>query len=442
MNLTLPRSPSDPRSSMPLPALLQNRQSGSPCPGANGAQIGTLRPYNVLCGSRLAGREIGGQQTTSLGDCADLCNDHAGPRCDGVVYQSNGHCVLMAAINKGATTLDAGADSAIAAGMLQKPSSSCGTLGSGSIQYANGMMFQITCGKVMSGNDFEVQFQISFEDCMRACAKDNRCGGISFEASQSFGFKNCYLKTPFSRNSAQILDQPSIDTARLVRKSNGNTNNGQVNPPPGAAPPPQTTQVELTRTIVTSATATIAITTTAAGLATGPGVSTVPLAQTKTLTTLVATTIFAKESSGVVGGGKTQGSLAPGSANSATDPSVGEVSDGSSSTLKIALPIAGAVAFLGLVAFAVFFFCRRRKRRQRLGGQSEKGWLDLGDGREAGPMGRPRTAESGLIRRDTTISTSEVRNSQNGLKQNRVSMHSYGDPGIPPEFEGPHAVTK
>ncbi|KAK6840409.1 hypothetical protein PG995_016163 [Apiospora arundinis] len=320
---------------------------------------------------------------------------------------------------KGATTLDASADSAIAAGTLQKPSSSCDSLGSGTMQSANGMIFQITCKKVMSGNDFEVQFQMSFEECMRACAKDTRCGGVSFEASQSFGFKNCYLKTPFSRNNAQILDQPGIDTARLVQKGNNgnfNNNNGQASPPPAAAPP-QTTLVEITRTIVNTSPATIAITTTAADLSTGAGIATVPLAQTKTLTTLVATTIFAKES--------------------------GEATDSSPSTLQIALPVAGAVAFLGLVGFAVFFFCRRRRRqKQRLGGQTEKGWLDLGDGRDGAQVSRPATAGSGMIRRDTTISTSEVRTSQNGLKQNRVSLRSYGDPGIPPEFEGPHAVTK
>ncbi|KAK8013962.1 hypothetical protein PG990_007258 [Apiospora arundinis] len=444
MNSTLQHSNPETHSSMPLPVLLQHRQSGSPCPGANGGQIGTLRTYNVLCGSRLAGKEIGGQQTASLGDCVDLCNDHAGPRCDGVVYQSNGRCVLQASINKGATTLDASADSAIAAGTIQKPSSSCDSLGSGTMQSANGMIFQITCKKVMSGNDFEVQFQMSFEECMRACAKDTRCGGVSFEASQSFGFKNCYLKTPFSRSNAQILDQPGIDTARLVQKGNNgnlNNNNGQANPPPAAAPP-QTTLVEITRTIVNTSPATIAITTTAADLSTGAGIATVPLAQTKTLTTLVATTIFAKESGGVVSGGKTQGSFSPGSAES-TDPSTGEATDSSPSTLQIALPVAGSVAFLGLVGFAVFFFCRRRRRqRQRLGGQTEKGWLDLGDGRDGAQMSRPATAGSGMIRRDTTISTSEVRTSQNGLKQNRVSLRSYGDPGIPPEFEGPHAVTK
>ncbi|KAK7942567.1 uncharacterized protein PG986_011680 [Apiospora aurea] len=423
---------------MPLPALLEHRQSGSPCPGANGGQIGTLRQYNVLCGSRLAGKEIGGQQTASLGDCVDLCNDHAGPRCDGVVYQSNGHCVLQAGINKGATTLDAGADSAIAAGMLQKPSSSCAALGSGTIQSANGVNFQITCRKVMSGNDFEVQFQMSFEDCMRACAKDGRCGGVSFEASQSFGFKNCYLKTPFSATSNQILDQPSIDTARLTgQQGNGNGNdNGQANQPP-PLPPPQTTMMEVTKTIVTSAPATIAITTTGTDLATGGGIATVPGDQTRTLTTLVATTITAKPIQSGGASGKTQGSLAPGSsaAGEATDSS--EEAD-VSSMLQIAGPVAGAVAFLGIVGFAIFFFCRRRRRRRgqrQRHPRGEKGrWADLGDGREDGG--------SSIWRDTTTTATTEVRDSRNGLKLNRVSTHAYGDPGIPCEFEGPHALTK
>ncbi|KAK8068904.1 hypothetical protein PG994_005520 [Apiospora phragmitis] len=433
---------------MPLPALLKNRQSGSPCPSANGGQIGTLRTYNVLCGSRLAGKEIGGQQTESLGDCVDLCNDHAGPRCDGVVYQSNGHCILQASINKSATTLDAGADSAIVAGMLQKPSSSCDTLGSGSVQSANGMNFQISCNKVVSGNDFEVQFQMSFEDCMRVCAKDQRCGGVSFEARQSFGFKNCYLKSPFSATSNQILDQPSIDTARLLTQDgndNPNNNNGQANRPPPAASPPKTTLVEVTMTIVTSAPATIVIMTTAADLSTGAGVATVPLPETKTLTTLSATTRSAKPASEsgapATAGGKAQGSLAPGS----TDPA--EAPD-APSMMKIAGPVAGGVAFLGLVAVAIFFFCRRRRQRQtkrRVGGHAEKGgWVGLGDGRqdEGGPLARPETASSGKIRRNTTISMSEVRDSQNGLKLHRMSTHAYGDPGIPAGFEGPHAVKR
>ncbi|KAK8044462.1 hypothetical protein PG993_004486 [Apiospora rasikravindrae] len=374
MNSTAQPATVDTRPSMPLPVLLENRQAGSPCPGANGGQIGTLRMYNVLCGSRLVGKEIGGQQTASLGDCVDLCNDHAGPRCDGVVYQTNGHCILQADINKSATTLDAGADSAIAAGMIQKPSSSCETLGSGSIQSANGVNFQITCQKVMSGNDFEVQFQMSFEDCMRACAKDSRCGGVSFEANQSFGFKNCYLKTPFSPTSNQILDQASIDTARLTRQrsngnGNGNQNNQNNNGQANLLRPPETTMVEVTKTIVTSAPATIAITTT------GAGVATVPLVQTRTLTTLVATTITAKpvQSGGAAtAGGKTQGSLAPGSAaGEATDPSEGT---DMASMMQIAGPVAGAVAFLGIVGFLIFFFCRRRRRRQgRLRGKRAVG---------------------------------------------------------------------
>lgn len=429
----------DQRSPMPLPALLENRQSGSPCPGGNGGQIGTLRAYNVLCGSRLAGKEIGGQQTASLGDCVDLCNDHAGPRCDGVVWQANGRCVLQAAINKGATTLDGGADSAIAAGVLQKPSSSCDTLGSGSTQSALGMTFRITCNKVMSGNDMEVQFQLSFEDCMRACAKDLRCGGVSFEASQSFGFKNCYLKTPFSATSNQILDQPSIDTARLITQ-NGN---GQANqPPPAVALPPQTTLVEVTRTIVESAPATIAITTTAANLSTGAGLSTVGLPLTRTLTTLVATTITANPASG---GGTTQVSLAPGGSgetSEALDP------DSTASMMMIAGPVAGGVAFVGLVGLSLFF-CRRRRRqgqRRRGGGHAKKGgsWLGLGDGgRDDIPATRSATSDSGMIRRHTTVTnTSEFRDSQNGLNLNRVLTHAYGEVGIPVEFEGPHAITK
>ncbi|KAK7931247.1 hypothetical protein PG985_001959 [Apiospora marii] len=435
-----------------MPALLENRQSGSPCPGANGGQIGTLRQYNVLCGSRLVGKEIGEQQTASLGDCVDLCTDHAGPRCDGVVYQTNGRCILQAAINKGATTLAAGADSAIAAGMLQKPSSSCDALGTGTTQSANGLRFQITCKKVMNGNDFDVQFQMSFEDCMRACAKNPRCGGASFEASQSFGFKNCYLKTAFSATSNQILDQPGIDTARLIVQNGnaggGNGNgNGQVNQPPPpvvASPPPQTTLLEVTRTIVTSAPTTIAITTTASDLSTGPGVTTVPLAQTQTLTTLVATTITARPApeSGSSAGGTTQGSLAP----SKSEPS--EISDPDSATsmLMIAGPVAGAVAFVGLVGIALFFFCRHRRRRKQRRGGPEKdgsGWLGLGDGgRDDLPTTRSATPSSGMIRRDTTVITSEFRDSQNGLKLNRVSTHAYGEVGIPAGFEGPHAVTK
>ena len=434
---------------MPLPAApLQNRQSGSPCPGANGGQIGTLRQYNVLCGSRLAGKEIGGQQTESLGDCVDLCTDHAGPRCDGVVYQaSTGRCSLQAAINKGATTLAAGADSAIAAGTLQKPSSSCAALGSGTTQFANGLPFQITCKKVLNGNDFEVQFQMSFEDCMRACAKDPRCGGASFEASQSFGFKNCYLKTPFSAASNQILDQPGVDTARLLTRNNvgggngGGNGNGQANQPA----PPQTTLVGVTKTIVTSAPTTIAITTTAADLSTGAGIATVPLGLTRTLTTLVATTVTARPAldSGAVGR-TSQGSPAPGG----SEPSEVSDPDSMSSMMRIAGPVAGAVAFVVLLGLALFFFCRRRRKQQQQqqqqGGGTEKGrrgWRGLGEGSEDLPAARSGTASSGTIRRDTMVTT-EFRDSQNGLKLNRVSTHAYGEGGIPAGFEGPHAITK
>jgi hypothetical protein len=120
-------------------------------------------------------------------------------------------CIFKTGVS--ATNMQAvtGADSAIGILPNPPPTSGCSSLGTGKIELVQAKNFNLQCGQIFSGNDVEQQFQPTFDACLNACAGLSTCGGISFDATQSQGFKNCYLKASVS--SGGLLAKAGVDSA-------------------------------------------------------------------------------------------------------------------------------------------------------------------------------------------------------------------------------------
>lgn len=74
--------------------------------------------------------------------------------------------------------------------------------------------FNLQCGQVFNGNDIEQQFQPTFDACLNACAATSACGGVSYDVQQSQGFKNCFLKTTVTTGG--LLQKAGVDSALMT----------------------------------------------------------------------------------------------------------------------------------------------------------------------------------------------------------------------------------
>ncbi|KAL2015688.1 hypothetical protein VTK56DRAFT_5023 [Thermocarpiscus australiensis] len=72
----------------------------------------------------------------------------------------------------------------------------CGT------QQVLGTSFESMCGIIIAGNDIGQDFAPTFQDRLARCASTSGCAGLSFDPSQTLGFKNWYLKTAVANSIA------------------------------------------------------------------------------------------------------------------------------------------------------------------------------------------------------------------------------------------------
>lgn len=353
----------------------------------------------------------------------------------------------------------AGADSAIGVLPDPPPTSRCNSLGTGMIQLVAAKTFSLQCGQIFAGNDIEQQFQSSFAGCLDACAAAPACGGVSFDANQSQGFKNCYLKTRVSTGG--LLARAGVDSAFAV------TNNAAV------VTSPSTTFLPASSTHSSSASS-----------SSSSGQSAFP-AQSTVLSSGLGLLAETTSSTSVPGAGIT------------TPPAAEEV--GSPSNAWIAAPVIGSLAavalVLGLVAllsrrnrgrhFPIRFLARWRERYlpRPQTSSSNGGKITDEEATRAGSAMSSRGLASattggsrnsilvtGIVSKDIEVlaegdgksragdddptsglgleldeivgrrGASGPRDSQNGLKLNGLSIRSTAEeivPGIPLEFAGP-----
>ncbi|KAK3687719.1 hypothetical protein B0T22DRAFT_378440 [Podospora appendiculata] len=240
---------------------IDRRQDPSaPCPGGNGTQLGTVQQFTVLCNTNIDGDVIHREDSFSFLTCVDLCSSFH-PKCEGVSFDGK-HCQLRANLASERPKPARRFDGAI--GTFPGATSNCPTLG-GAAQVTNSVNYSTLCGTIIAGFDLGQNFAPTYQDCMGQCAATTGCAALSFDASQSQGFKNCYLKSAVM-NSSATAPQLGIDSAML-------SNAAQVASPaaspasaaPSAAP--------------TSATAAPATTPNPAPASSNPGVATIPVPQ-------------------------------------------------------------------------------------------------------------------------------------------------------------------
>ncbi|ETS83594.1 hypothetical protein PFICI_05470 [Pestalotiopsis fici W106-1] len=197
-----------------MPRQVGAGNSHFPCPNGNGTQIGDVEKFNVLCGLDIGGVEIDRMQVDSLGTCVSICTSYQGTRCDGVTFRLDNVCIFKTAFMGAQFQKTTNADSAIGILPNPPPSSRCDSLGTGAIQLVTSKNFNLQCGQVFAGNDIEQQFQPTFDACLNACAAMTACGGVSYDVQQSQGFKNCFLKTTVTTGG--LLSKAGIDSAFMT----------------------------------------------------------------------------------------------------------------------------------------------------------------------------------------------------------------------------------
>ncbi|KAJ9138393.1 hypothetical protein NKR23_g8456 [Pleurostoma richardsiae] len=210
---------------------LLDRRDDSPCPQGNGTQIGTAQQFTVFCDLNDFGDVQSTMDADSLTACADICSSFH-PKCEGVSFD-NKKCRLKSSVDPAKARPARKIDMAVAS--FPTASSNCGSLG-GSATAPNGMAFQLFCNNIINGKDISQAFAPTFQDCLGQCAGTGGCGAVSFDASMSQGFKNCYLKGPAGPGDP-LVDQ-GIDTAIMSNAA------AAADPAPAPAPSPGTTTVQ------------------------------------------------------------------------------------------------------------------------------------------------------------------------------------------------------
>ncbi|OIW31887.1 hypothetical protein CONLIGDRAFT_244618 [Coniochaeta ligniaria NRRL 30616] len=205
--------------------LIEGRDN-APCPKANGTTIGTDQQFILLCGSDVVGDVIDRPDAADFQACVDICSSFH-PKCEAVSFNKR-KCELRANLKADRTHPSKFTDAAV--GQFPGASSNCATLGGSQVVQPNGMNFGTFCNFIINGKDMSQNFAPTFQDCMGQCAGTTGCTAVSFDASMSQGFKNCYLKTGASA-SDNIADQ-GIDTAVVQN------NAAVVAPAPAPAPAP------------------------------------------------------------------------------------------------------------------------------------------------------------------------------------------------------------
>ena len=215
---------------------LQERQSSrAPCPQGNGTMIGDQQQFVVFCNTRFRGDELFRQKTDSLAACTNLCSSFQNPRCEGAQFKDNSDCVLIGNLRPEGTRPSRSFDSAAAIFPEPPPTSSCSQQGTGNTFLSQNSRFTLQCGKIVNDNDLEQQFQMSLESCIGACSANTACAGVSFDPQQSAGFKNCYLKTAI--DDANVFAKTGVDSAFLATDENQGAGQGaESDPDPKSKP--------------------------------------------------------------------------------------------------------------------------------------------------------------------------------------------------------------
>ena len=363
----------------------------------------------------MVGDVLDSPNATDFTACVDLCSSHH-PKCEGVSFDGS-TCQLRATVDPSATHPSKTVDAAVA--QFGTATSNCTALGGS--QTAQGANFGTFCGFIINGSDLTQNFAPTFQDCMGQCVATSGCGAVSFDASQSQGFKNCYLKSQTSA-SGNIADQ-GIDTAVINAAAAANPAPSSSAAQPATSPsttPAPTLTVATTATVVqTPATVTVASVdpgstggggasffTPPGSLTGGLGGTTPPVVSTRTVVSIVTSgsqttavtqviTVSAAPSGSPFLFGTNTAAAISSSATGATDA---EATDGGGSRAWIAAPVVGSAAAVVLI---VLMFVMLGRRRNAANGSRGSGGTSTsrsnGSGNGSGSGSRSRTKGRGML---------------------------------------------
>ncbi|TGJ80731.1 hypothetical protein E0Z10_g8031 [Xylaria hypoxylon] len=460
--------------------MLQERQaSHAPCPSGNGTMIGDVQQFVVFCDTRFKGDELFRMKMDSLQACSDLCTSFQNPRCEGAQFGGNSDCVLVGNLVPEGTRPSRFFDSAAAIFPQPGPTSSCSQQGTGTTFLSQNSRFTLQCGKIANGGDLEQQFQMTFESCIAACSTNPACSGVTYDPGQVAGFKNCYLKSTI--DVSNIFPKTGVDVAVLVNNAGQAADTSTI-------------------AVAGAATAAISDTTTFVTMIPNPSTVSVPvtvvptpskgaLADSAAGTSAEATSTGAGNGRGNVNSNQLPnfGGNGPSASTNAwiVAPIIGSIAalaliltifvlwqrrrrrDNSTPANGRAGPISRAARELGAAASRMSRGGIFGSEKTRLGdsesdddyrrgnnrggfrvvsGSGRRLGLDgqeiLGTGPGLGGMivttggGKVVDMNTGGFRSSSSASSAGLRDSQNGLRQNRLTFLD-SQPGIPAEFRGP-----
>ncbi|KAK8078852.1 hypothetical protein PG994_002659 [Apiospora phragmitis] len=183
----------------------------------NGTTIGSIQRFEVFCSSTAKGRRTASVDVPTLDDCADACAS-ATPRCTAATFDGTSCAFHNETASLPLMAPDPNPKFTAVVGVPTGSSSNCRSIMQATTaQTINSVQFSLSCGTNLVGDSLSNHFASSLQDCMGQCAQTSVCDAVSFNADQTLGFQNCFLKSNASKPGFAVA--PMLDSAMVVRHS-------------------------------------------------------------------------------------------------------------------------------------------------------------------------------------------------------------------------------
>ncbi|KAK7992324.1 hypothetical protein PG996_012662 [Apiospora saccharicola] len=180
----------------------------------NGTTIGTIQDFQVFCSSTARGRRTTSMDMPTLEECADACA-RANPRCTAATFDGKS-CAFHNKTDGPLTAQNKNSKFTAVVGLPKDSSSNCRQIIQATTkQTINSVQFDIMCGSTLNSESLSNSYAASLQDCMGQCAKTSLCKAVSFNADQTLGFQNCFLKSKESKAALSVATM--LDTAIVVK---------------------------------------------------------------------------------------------------------------------------------------------------------------------------------------------------------------------------------
>ncbi|KAK6832904.1 hypothetical protein PG990_002284 [Apiospora arundinis] len=180
----------------------------------NGTIIGSIQRFEVHCSSTAKGKRTASVDVATLDDCADACA-RANPRCTAATFDGKS-CAFHNETSSPLIAPDSNFKFTAVVGLPNTATSNCRAVTQATtMQTINDVQFTLSCGSNLNSESLSNHFAASLQDCMGKCAETSMCKAVSFNADQTLGFQNCFLKSKSSKSALSVASE--LDTAMVVR---------------------------------------------------------------------------------------------------------------------------------------------------------------------------------------------------------------------------------